>query len=83
MSFTNITISDDITICINDNVEPPPVDPDDPDVVGREFNTDSFYSVLWMLVIFLSLISLCTLYGLYRIGRIPPPEKRPTESQIQ
>ena len=39
MSCTNITISDDITICINDNVEPPPVDPNDPDVFMGALNS--------------------------------------------
>ena len=76
MSCTNITNTGHLPHC---NDEGP--DSFDPNAKGdREFNSDNFYSVLWLLVILLSLIALTTLYGLYKIGRIPPPEKRPTES---
>lgn len=46
----------------------------------KEFQSDAFYSVLWLLVFLLAFIALCALYGMYKIGHIPPPEKRPTES---
>ena len=47
---------------------------------NREFQSDAFYSVLWLLVFLLACIGLCALFGMYKIGHIPPPEKRPTES---
>ena len=78
MSCTNTTLTDDTVICIPDEPSPDPTSPNS--VGGREFNSDAFYSVLWMLVIFLGAMMAATLFGLYRIGRIPPPEKRPTES---
>lgn len=46
----------------------------------REFDSDAFYSVLWLLVFMLACIGVSALYGMYKIGHIPPPEKRPTES---
>ena len=39
--------------------------------------------MLWLLVFMLACIGVCALYGMYKIGHIPPPEKRPTESQLQ
>ena len=81
MSCTNITLADNTIICEPDNLQRPTLDT--PKEVGdREFNSDAFYSTLWMLVILLGVMAACTLLGLYKIGRIPPPEKRPTESQI-
>ena len=50
---------------------------------SREFQSDAFYSILWLLVFMLCLIAVIALYGLWKIGHIPPPEKRPTESQLQ
>ena len=51
---------------------------------GRdEYNSKAFYTTLWGLVAILAGLAACALLGLLRIGRIPPPEKRPTEEQRQ
>ena len=66
--------SDQLSLC--DSMHPKlDSDPDE-----KVFNSDAFYNTLWLLVLLLILMMCITLFALFKFGRIPPLDKRPSES---
>ena len=49
----------------------------------RAYSSQSFYSTLWFLFTLLIVLIAVAVYAIYKLGRMPPPDKRPTEEQRQ